>query len=289
MSLAYKQQRIQIWGVVNATPNSFSDGGEITTAQDFERRLNEWKHLDGLDVGAESTAPKNTAITHQEERQRLEQTLIPHLKNWPRSLTLSLDTYHVETAEWLFAQAPKDVPMVWNDVSGKVDPAVIQLLQKYPALKYVLCFNPVPTRAQTSQHMDFVTPGSIVPAARKFFLESFETFLRVDLFSRVIADPCFGFGKSREQNHQLMLQIPTLMDELACPVWMWGVSRKSFLRFPDETSELAALDGLALLWINTALDKLTHPHTIVLRTHAPLLARALGNWQQLRDQWKPNS
>ncbi len=289
MSFPYRNQRIHIWGVVNATPNSFSDGGDITTAESFQRRLHEWKHLDGLDVGAESTAPKNSAITHLEERQRLEQTLIPQLKNWPRSLVLSVDSYQLETVDWLLAQVPTDVSTVWNDVSGKIEPSVIKLLQKYPGLKYVLCFNPVPTRSETSQHMTFATPGPIVPAARKFFLESFETFLQHDLFSRLIADPCFGFGKTREQNHILLQQLPALMDELACPVWMWGISRKSFLRFPAETSEQGALDGLSLLWLNSALDKLTHPHTIIIRTHAPLLAHALGNWQQLRDEWTSNS
>jgi dihydropteroate synthase len=290
MSFPYRNQRVHIWGVVNATPNSFSDGGEVTTSQDFERRMSEWKHLDGLDVGAESTAPKNTAITAAEERQRLEHVLVPHLRSWPRSLVLSLDTYHLETAEWLIPQVPQDVQVVWNDVSGQIEPAVIKLLQAHPRLRYVLCFNQVPQRALTSQHMQHATPGPIVARARSFFRESFEVFLRHELFSRVIADPCFGFSKTREQNHQLLDQLPILMDELACPVWMWGVSRKSFLRFPVEAQiQRETLDGLGLLWINTALDKLTHPHTIILRTHAPLLANALGDWQQLRDQWTPNS
>lgn len=294
MSFPYRNQRIHIWGVVNATPNSFSDGGEITSSEKFAQRQQDWQHLDGLDVGAESTAPKNASITAAEERQRLEKILVPHLAAWPRHLVLSLDTYHLETAQWFLSVVPKDLQIVWNDVSGQVSSDVMKLLQSHAGLRYILNFNQVPERALTGQHMKYVQDTPIIPRARQFFRESFDVFLRHELFSRVIADPCFGFSKTREQNHQLLEQLPVLMDELACPVWMWGVSRKSFLRFPanadvSQSKVRESLDGLGLLWINSALDKLTHPHTIILRTHAPLLANALGDWQQLRDQWTPPS
>ncbi len=280
---------------MNVTPDSFSDGGELFSIQSLEKRLQSWRGLvDGVDIGAESTAPSNQAITDVIERERLEKNFMPILKNWPKEISISLDTYHTATASWFFSQVPKDIPIVWNDVSGKVDDDVISILKEHPRLKYVLCFNQVPTRLETSEHMNFVNSQAIAQAARLFFKSQFDIFLRHELFSRVIADPCFGFAKSREQNQLLLKQIPLLIEELATPVWMLGVSRKSFLRFPKELDPKSpetqqSLDGLALLWYREVLDKLTSPHTINIRTHAPVLTQSLRSWQHLNDVWTQKS
>lgn len=295
MSFPFNQQKVQVWGVMNVTPDSFSDGGDLTTSEALKEKLAHWlPWIDGVDIGAESTAPHNAAITTIEERKRLENTLVPLLKTWPKDLTLSLDSYQIPTVEWLLSVIPKDVSTVWNDVSGQLDQDVIRLLKQYPQLRYVLCFNPIPARAQTSSHMEYVKEGSSAGHARQFFREKFETLLREDLFSRVIADPCFGFAKSREQNQKLLQELPLLMEELACPHWMWGVSRKSFLRVPAEANPKdpairCELDGRALLWTKMALEKLRQPHTIILRTHAPLLSRGLQGWTTLESVWNKNS
>lgn len=294
MSFAVNNQRIQVWGVVNATPNSFSDGGETLSRVDFAARVLAWRGCDGLDIGAESTAPMNEAISSEEERARLSATLVPLLKEWSRDQVLSLDTYHIETISWLLPQIPSDVSVVWNDVSGIVSDEVISLLKAYPQLRYVLFFSRVPERKLAGKHMQYVVEDSIVAAARDFFRTNFAILMRHNLFSQVIADPGFGFAKSRSQNHELLAALPALMDELACPVWMWGISRKSFLRFPasldpKDPAVRASLDGLGLLWQSMALDKLQQPHTIIIRTHAPELTSSLESWSQLRETWKPNS
>jgi hypothetical protein len=237
MSFPFNQQKVQVWGVMNVTPDSFSDGGDLTTSEALKAKLTHWlPWIDGVDIGAESTAPQNAAITSSEERKRLETTLAPLLKTWPKDLTLSLDSYQIPTVEWLLSVIPKEVPTVWNDVSGQLDSDVIRLLKQYPQLRYVLCFNPIPSRAQTSSHMEYV----------------------------------------------------------ACPHWMWGVSRKSFLRMPAEANPKdpairCELDGRALLWTKMALEKLRQPHTIILRTHAPLLSRGLQGWTTLESVWNKNS
>jgi dihydropteroate synthase len=295
MSFSFNQQNVQIWGVMNITPNSFSDGGDLTSAESLREKLSVWlPWIDGVDIGAESTAPHNTAITSSEERKRLETTLVPMLKSWPKNVVLSLDSYQIPTVEWLLSLVPQDVQLVWNDVSGQLDLDAIRLLKQHSKLRYVLSYNPIPTRTQTNAHMDYVKEGSAAGHARQFFREKFETLLREDLFSRVIADPCFGFAKNREQNQKLLQELPMLMEELACPHWMWGVSRKSFMRFPADANPKdpaiqSELDGRALLWTKMALEKLRQPHTIILRTHAPLLSRGLQGWTTLENVWNKNS
>ena len=278
---------------MNVTPDSFSDGGKHLTTDDLARTLEGWGAVDGIDIGAESTAPMNRSITADVERERL-QAVLPLLKSWPKGVTLSLDTYRAETADWFFSQVAADIPCVWNDVSGIVDEAVISVLKKHPKLRYVLCFNTSPQRDVGSEHMKHVTAGPIVPVARDFFRRQFETLLKNDLFSRTMADPCFGFAKTREQNHELLQQLPLLMEELACPQWVWGVSRKSFMRFPEslnvrEPLHQQQLDALQLLWMREALDKLSHPHTIVVRTHAPQIVEALRMWHELAATWNTKS
>lgn len=288
MSFSYKDQRLQVWGILNVTPDSFSDGGLHHSSESILNTFSHWRGVvDGVDVGAESTAPMNRSISSQEERKRLETSIIPLLKDWPRDWVLSLDSYQLETVEWFFSQVPKDIDCVWNDVSGVVDEETVRLLKKFPQLRYVLCFNPVPGRAQSGEHKHFIRPGNVVEHAREFFRPRFEVLLKNDLFSRMTADPAFGFAKSREQNHALMEHLPKLMEEMASPHWLWGLSRKSFLRFPESTSaksphEQAKLDGLQLLWMKEALDKLHNPHTIVLRVHNPTIMGALGSWNELK-------
>jgi dihydropteroate synthase len=288
MSFSFSEQRLNVWGILNVTPDSFSDGGQNLNSPSCQQTIQSWRGVvDGIDVGAESTAPMNRSITFEEECRRLAASVVPLLPSWPKGVTLSLDSYRPETAQWFFSQVPTDIPCVWNDVSGVVDEQTREVLTQFPKLRYVLCFNPSPTRLQSGDHKNHIQTGNITELAREFFRPRFDFLMRHELFSRTIADPAFGFAKSREQNHQLMRDLPQLMEGLACPQWVWGVSRKSFLRFPESQSakdpmEQVKLDGLQLIWMKEALDKLVNPHTIVLRVHNPALMGALSSWSELQ-------
>lgn len=295
MSFSFGSQTVHVWGVMNLTPDSFSDGGVVASRESFHARLTAWlPWVDGIDVGAESTAPMNASISSVTEIERLEAILLPVLPSWPSQVVLSLDTYKLETMNWLLAQAPAHVSVVWNDVSGQLDESVMALLKKHPNLKYVLCHNPAPKRSLAGRHMDYATEGAITPMLRDFFRPRIKKLLEHDVFSRVILDPCFGFGKTRAQNHALLRELPHLMDELAAAQWMWGVSRKSFLRAsseidPKQEAHQQALDGMAQLWYQESLSRVRHPHTIFLRTHAPLYSRGLASWSTLKASWNSDS
>ena len=270
--------QLKVWGVINITPDSFSDGGDIQTAQQITQSFKRFQQ--GIDIGAESTNPKAHPISELEERERLAKFLVPILPHWPRELTLSLDTYKLATIEWLLPQIPAGIEVVWNDVSGHIIEAT-ELLQKNPRLKYICCHNPVPTRNASGQHMNYVSEGPITQRVKDFFLLAQVHFERAGLLERVIADPCFGFGKTREQNLELWHGLPSMMDELKFKSWLWGISRKSFLRQAGEDPRDAAtrivLDQRQAEWILKALEKLTGVHTIILRAHEPV---------SLKDVWK---
>lgn len=277
-----KQLCIQVWGVINITPDSFSDGGKFSHPTQIFQQIQEW-NAHGVDIGAESTNPKALSISLEEEKARLEAGLIPLLMTWPKGLTLSLDTYKIETIRWVMSQIPQAIDVVWNDVSGHL-PGVVDILNDFPKLRYVCCHNPAPSRDLSGQHMQYVQESDVNEVVKNFFDVSWSYFEKHGLTERVIADPCFGFGKTREQNLMLMESLPEFMDQLKFQSWMWGVSRKSFLRRegedPTSPSVQAELDQRQLTWALKSLEKLQMPHTIILRAHNPL---ALGSL------WKSSS
>ena len=87
---------IQIMGVVNITPDSFSDGGIYQ--KDALKKINELIDLGVtvIDIGAESTAPFNKAITYEEEVNRLKNYFIPLIDQIPKHISISIDTYKIE-------------------------------------------------------------------------------------------------------------------------------------------------------------------------------------------------
>jgi dihydropteroate synthase len=273
---SFREQSIQVWGVANATPDSFSDGGDLSTSEKLRQKFEQW-NCDGIDVGAESTNPKAKPITDADEQERLTKVLLPLLSTWPKQTVLSIDSYRIKTLEWLLPLIPTHV--------GVIEEAA-EILKRHPRLGYVLCHNPVPRRELAALHMQSPLVGDAVSTVTAFFREQADVFIRAGVFDRCWADPCFGFGKSREQNHALMKALPEMMEDLPYPKWVWGVSRKSFLRFPasldpKDPQVQTELDGLQLLWAAVALEKLRTPHVIAIRAHAPHTLKALASWPSL--------
>lgn len=228
-------------GVINITPDSFSDGNQFNSLDSFTEKFEkilEW--ADVVDIGAESTAPFNNAISIEEETSRFEETLFPFLKSHEDpEIYLSIDTYKTEVMEFVCQKVNHYWPktkLVFNDVSGKIDDKLIEFLRTYPQVTYVYSHNLCPTREETINHMDFCKE---IPRT-KFLAEIVDYFSagleRLGLVSNAIwIDPCFGFSKTREQNHFLLARFKTFLlqvpFDIPCVV---GLSRKSFLRFPAD-------------------------------------------------------
>ena len=208
-------------GVINLTPNSFSDGGEIHL-QNIHDKIKSFGRVDALDIGAESTVPMNEPVGWETEWERLLPYL-PVFKGFPG--TLSFDTYHPETVEEIlryYVNHGWDQPLMWNDVSGKMDGFVKDFLELSPNFSYVLCHNLAPNRALTGRHMDYVDP--------ELTLEKVADYLRPFAIPQVIFDPCLGFSKTYEQNWEILENFEKLQTLTGHARWLIGFSRKSFLR-----------------------------------------------------------
>lgn len=248
-------------GVINLTPDSFSDGGEVTDFTTFQQRLLVMGQLDALDLGAESTAPINDSISWQQEWSRL----LPVLP-WLQQIktTISLDTYHVETI-FKFLEHWQG-PLIWNDVSGVFDDGVRDFL-KNPQHQYVFCHNRVPDRGQSGQHMNFIADqGKILQELEEFFLPR--------VHPQVLFDPGLGFAKSYQENWEILDSFPLLQQRVGHPRWLLGFSRKSFLRrkYQLELSQREKLDEVHLQILATLLKQLRGE--VWVRTHRPELLPA---------------
>jgi dihydropteroate synthase len=251
-------------GVINITPNSFSDGGEISDLEKFKSRLKSFGEIEAIDVGAESTAPKNQSISFEMEWERLAPYL-PLLKSL--QIPLSLDTYHSETIiklaqNWL--QEKITAPLIWNDVSGKFDESVHEFLKMSDKFSYVFCHNLAPSRELSGRHMDYVSMSQ-----GDIFLEELADHLKTGIHERVIMDPTLGFSKTFEQNIYILNHFEELQKKVGHEKWLLGFSRKSFLRKAFQTEnndELDQIHGVILKkTIKNAVGELW------VRTHRPEL------------------
>jgi dihydropteroate synthase len=212
-------------GVMNVTPNSFSDGGELDTPKSLLNKFQKFSKVDAIDIGAESTAPMNHSLSWEEEWKRLS----PFIKTLGEfKVPISIDTYHPETI-FLMAQIWLDeghqAPLIWNDVSGKFDSSVEEFLELHKNFQYVYCHNLAPSRALSGKHMDHISKIEGIEFLNEL-AQHFVPFKR----DRVIFDPTLGFSKSYEQNWLILNHFEKLQELVGHDQWLLGFSRKSFLR-----------------------------------------------------------
>lgn len=204
-----------IMGIVNVTPDSFSDGGLFATR---DAALAQAQALvsagaDIVDVGAESTRPGHTPLTAEEEWARLEPLLAALVAQ--AGAPVSIDTYKAETARRALALG---VCLV-NDVWGlQRDPLMAPTIAQAGAAVVIMH-----NRETTEPLID------IVADMKRFFARSLEIARRAGVPERhILLDPGIGFGKSREQNYDALRATPELL-ALGFPLLI-GVSRKSIFK-----------------------------------------------------------
>jgi dihydropteroate synthase len=224
-------ERTIFMGVLNVTPDSFSDGGRFNDPdRAYARALElEEQGADIIDIGAESTKPGSHRITADEEWQRL----VPVLKRLRGNLRapLSLDTYKSEIAERALEYGVE----IFNDPSGLTfDPHLAKVAANGNAGLILNHMRGLPEAwAKQPPMQDPV--GTIareleatVSRARHAGVER----------SRIVIDPGLGFGKRKEQNAEILAHLQQLAG-LDFPILV-GPSRKSFLAQPSETGTLFA-------------------------------------------------
>jgi len=249
---------LKIMGVINITPNSFSDGGEFLSNESASSRLHFLNNFEAIDIGAESTAPMNASIGWNQEWERW-QLVLPFLSSLTSAI--SIDSYHPETVFELvrfFRDHKMSQKLIWNDVSGKFDDSVKEFLRS--GHDYVFCHNLAPTRELSGRHMDYLS----------------EELNLIDYFSpykhkQVIFDPCIGFSKGHEQNLNILSNFGDLQKLVGHDRWLIGFSRKSVLKTKYQTTNRDKLDEFHLEEIKDLLPRCSGE--IWVRTHRPELIR----------------
>lgn len=206
-------RRSVIMGILNVTPDSFSDGGKF---QSREAALAQARKLasegaDIIDIGAESTRPGHVPVPEDVELARLEPLLADVVAATERPV--SIDTYKAAVAR----RAIEKGAVVVNDVWGlQKDPAMADAVAESRAIVVVM------------HNRDSVDPElDIVSDMRRFFDHSLSLAERAGIPRRhVILDPGIGFGKTKEQNLSALRGIDALIEFYGLPVLV-GISRKS--------------------------------------------------------------
>jgi len=230
--------RTLLMGVLNVTPDSFSDGGKYADPdRAFARAIElEEQGADIIDVGAESTKPGSDRITAAVELQRL----VPVLKRIKDavSVPISVDTYKAEVAE----RALELGAAIINDPSGLTfEPQLARTVSNHNA---GLIINHMRGRPETWSKLGPM-PDPIATVGRDLDAAiSRARHVGVDK-SRIVVDPGLGFGKRKEQNSTLLARLGDF-GQLDLPI-MTGPSRKSFLAHPDpEENRFATAAAVAV-------------------------------------------
>ncbi len=210
---------IKIMGILNVTPDSFSDGGMFLDPRKACARAEQMveEGADILDIGGESSRPGSDPVPLQEELDRV----LPVLE-WAVRLgvPVSIDTTKAAVAKEALALGAQIV----NDISGlRFEPGIAELVARHHARLIIMHMRGVPKTMQED-----LAPGDIMEELLQFFQEQTETAIRSGVDRKnIILDPGIGFGKRLEENIDILKNLSILVN-LGFPV-MIGASRKSMI------------------------------------------------------------
>ena len=214
-----KRKRPIVMGILNATPDSFSDGGKFRTPKDAiaQAELMIASGVDLIDIGGESTRPGAEPVALQEELDRVL-PVIEALKDC--GIPLSIDTYKSETMRQALNAGVDCVNDIWalrqddavNSVLGSENCGIVLMhMQRDPL---TMQFNP-----------DY---KNVIVEVKQFLKDRVELLISKGISQdRIVIDPGFGFGKSLEHNINMLANFADF-SSLGLPV-LAGISRKSML------------------------------------------------------------
>ncbi len=213
---AGQQDRAKIMGVLNITPDSFSDGGLYMETERAVAHAEEMisEGADIIDIGGYSSRPGAEDIDIETELGRLRPVVPVIRKQFPQ-MPLSVDTFRARVAEEMLDYG---VDMI-NDITGGSDQRLLSLVARHGAGYIAMHMQGTP---QTMQIAPSYT--DVVSEVRSFLRAKVAT-ARSSGIEEVWADPGFGFGKTIQHNYQLLAGLSRLRD-VGAPLAV-GLSRKS--------------------------------------------------------------
>lgn len=207
-------KRTVIMGILNLTPDSFSDGGDhvsVDRAVEYAKQMLR-EGADIIDIGGESSRPGHTRITAEEEIRRVMPVI--HRLRQETEAILSLDTIRSEVAE----EAVKNGIHMINDIWGFQEDAALAGVAAEHSTPVVLMHNQHGTEYQ----------GDMIVEIKRFLTESVRIAKEAGVQEdKIILDPGLGFGKTTEQNLHVMSRLGEIKS-LGYPVLL-GASRKSMI------------------------------------------------------------
>jgi dihydropteroate synthase len=228
----------KIMGILNITPDSFFEQSRVFKQEQLLERAKNMLDAgaDILDLGASSTRPNASIQSAQEEIDRLEDSILVLKKEFPAAL-ISLDTYHGAVAQHGIDQGADII----NDISaGQFDPNLWPVVAAHQ-IPYILNYN---RGDQLNEARSNLKNKGIVSDALSFLSEK-QALLNALGCKDVLIDPGFGFGKSLDENHELLQKLEHL-HLLGAPLLV-GVSRKSMVTKKLNCSPAEALNGTSIL------------------------------------------
>lgn len=211
-------ERTHIMGILNVTPDSFSDGGKYLKPQEALMRAREMVEEGAriIDVGGESTRPHSQPLSVEEELERIIPILELLLKEIP--VPISLDTYKSQVAR---AGLALGVHII-NDVGmGTKDPQMVSAVAE-AGVPVIIMHNPVNNSAERFEYRDVLTDClDSLAAARDIYINAGINE------ERIVLDPGIGFGKNAAENLKLIQSLRSFKS-LGSPLLL-GASRKSFI------------------------------------------------------------
>ena len=200
-SMMESERMTRVMGIVNVTPDSFSDGGKYFRPEEAVRRALNLidEGADIIDIGAESTRPGSVPISWDEEWARLEPVLrgMRSERVAERTVPISVDTYHPETARLAVEAGASIINCVYPEPIGEM----VKIMLEKPDTELVM------------------------PASAWGLKDA--TWETGDLVSRIYIDPMIGFGTTREEDLELLRSVPELTKKARVLV---GASRKRLVK-----------------------------------------------------------
>ncbi len=215
-----KKRKVLIVGILNITPDSFSDGNRYSRARDaYKQALRlEAEGANIIDIGAESTRPGSSGVSESEELRRLISPLEKIISKV--KIPISIDTSKACVAD----ECLRIGASIINDISGlRRDSQMASVIKKYKAGAILMHMRGKPSTMQSFTHYD-----NLIKDILRELKESIKIGLNAGIeFNRLVIDPGIGFSKTAEQNLEIIHYLKKFL-VLKRPVLL-GPSRKSFI------------------------------------------------------------
>ncbi|WP_201609417.1 dihydropteroate synthase [Psychrobacter immobilis] len=267
-----------IMGILNVTPDSFSDGGQFNAIDSALAHAKEMIAAGAtiIDIGGESTRPNADAVAPTEERQRVIPVIKVIRQQLGNDIWLSIDTSDPTVMQAAF-EAGADI---WNDVRALKRDGAAAMAAKLDIPVMLMHMRGEPTTMNNlAQYDDVIEEVSAELAARIDEVTSIGVKRE-----KIIIDPGFGFAKDYDHHRALLSQL-TRLQALGLPM-MFGISRKRFL------AEVLTKSGIEAVATTQAIERdavgtaaglfALQQGASIIRTHnVAMMQQAVALWQQL--------